>query len=223
MLLPHFLHFLVIGLATSGAITSPMAARSRIRFLLPALGLLAADIYLNTLFSPYPAFITPTSQPATSLFTLLKIVRPLSICLLDALFTLYIWATTTNRFIFFPFLVDPNSAANPSIEALQAQAQDLVRTSALALQQAQGKLRAVNVARNAVVRDRDLKERESQYWTEVRDVEAEDSGVWQDEEVQAAIAKVYGMGGIDVPKARKDTGSFVDGVTKNLEHAPQSR
>ena len=106
---------------------------------------------------------------------------------------------------------------NPSIETLQAQAQELVRTSAVALQNAQAKLRAVNVARNTVVRDAGLKGRDDEYWREVRGVEGESEDVWQDEEVQAAIARVYGMGGVDVPKARKEAGAFVEGVTKGLE------
>ena len=193
------------------------------RFLLPALGLLAIDVYLNTLFNAFPTLITPTSQPAASLYTMLKLARPLSICFLDVLFALYLWATTTNRFILFPFLADPNASANPSIETLQTQAQNLVRTSALALQGAQAKLRAVNVTRNTIMRDHDLKDRESHYWTEVGDVEGENAGVWQDEDVQAAIARVYAMGGVDVPRARREAGAFVDGVTKNLETSSQAR
>lgn len=47
---------------------------------------------------------------------------------------------------------------------------------------------------------------------------ADDDEIYQDEEVQAAIARVYGMGGVDVPRARREAGAFVDGVTRGLEN-----
>lgn len=228
--LPHLIHLVILGLATSAALTSPLAATSRTRFVISALVLLAIDVYLNTLFAYDPAFVSGRNPSPTSLFALLRTIRPLSICFLDVLFALYLWTTSTGRFIFFPFLSDPNAANNASIESLQVQAQDLVRNSGVALQTVQAKLRAYTVARNTVSRDTNLKAAELNYWREVTRREAElaggeqdasndEDGIYQDEEVQAAIARVYGQGGVDVPRARREAAAFVDGVTQGLESA----
>ena len=86
------------------------------------------------------------------------------------------------------------------------------------------------MARNTVNRDTNLKAAEDDYWREVTRREADlavDEGgaatdndeIYQDEEVQAAIARVYGQGGVDVPRARREAGAFVDGVTQGLENA----
>lgn len=183
--------------------------------ILGALSLLALDLYITLYATIYPSAVYSTSTPPISIYVWLRALRPLSFCLLDAAFTFYIWASCTNRFIFFPFLSNPGS--NTSIETLQAQAQDLVRSSAIAIQSTQAKLRAANVAHNTIVRDQSLKRREDEYWAEVREVEGDDD-VYQDEAVQEAIARVYGQGGVDVPRARREAGAFVDGMMKGLEH-----
>lgn len=228
--LPHLIHLIVLGIATSAALTSPLTATVRMRIVIPALLLLAIDIYLNTLFAFDPALVSTRSPSPTSLFALLRTVRPLSICLLDVLFALYLWTTNTGRFIFFPFLSDPNAANNASIDSLQVQTQELVRNSGVALQTVQAKLRAYSVARNTVNRDANLKAVEDRYWREVARREAglaideggaaaaDNDEIYQDEEVQAAIARVYGQGGVDVPRARREASAFVDGVTQGLEN-----
>lgn len=87
----------------------------------------------------------------------------------------------------------------------------------MALQGVQAKLRAVNVARSTVLRGAGLKGREDEYWADVREAEGDDEEIHGDEEVQAAIARVYGAGGVDVPRARREAAGFVDGVTRGLE------
>ena len=111
VLLPHLMHLVVVGIATSAAITSPLTFTSRMRFVVPSLVLLGLDLYLNTLFTPYPTLINPQRPSPISLFALLRVLRPLGICVLDVLFALYLWTTTTGRFVLFPF---------PAIQMLQA-------------------------------------------------------------------------------------------------------
>lgn len=180
------------------------------------------DLFLNTIYTPYPSLIRPTDTSPVSLFTTLRLLRPISICVLDAIFAFYIWTTTTNRFILFPFLSDPNAAGNTSVDELQMQTQELVRNAAVGLSMVQSKLRAYSVAKNTVLRDDGLKGVERSYWEEVQRREGGGEigdDVYEDEEVQAAIARVYGMGnsGVDVPRARREAGAFVDNVTKGLE------
>lgn len=227
--LPHFIHVLLIGLATSGPLTSPLVARWRTRFILSALGLLAFDVAVNTIAEPVPTIINPDAAGPQSLFVYSRIMRLIFICALDAFSAFYIWANTTNRFLFFPFLADPNATANMDLPTLQAQTQEIVGRTGIALQTAQAKLRAYAVARNTVVRDKALYQVEDVYWREVKRREGQirrsdgsladyDEDMYQEEEVQAAIARVYGSGGIDVPRARKEAAALVDGVTQGLEN-----
>lgn len=219
----------LLGLATSGSLTSPLTARWRTRFIVPALIFLAFDIALNTFAEPIPTIIDPQTSGPRSMFAFMKIGRPLMFCALDAFSAFYIWANTTSRFLFFPFLADPNATANMDMPTLQAQAQEIVGRTGIALQTAQAKLRAYAVARNTVVRDRSLQQCEDAYWKEVKRREGQirttdgaladfDEDVYQDELVQAAIARVYGSGGIDVPRARKEAAALVDGITQGLEN-----
>jgi hypothetical protein len=87
------------------------------------------------------------------------------------------------------------------------------------------------VARNAVVRDDGLKHRDDAYWAEVvadedgvaggsgaaAEGQALPRGIWDDEDVQAAIARAYGTGTIDVERVRKEADAFVRGVTQGLD------
>ena len=85
---------------------------------------------------------------------------------------------------------------------------------------AQTKLRAVHVARNAVVRNTTLKDTDDAYWRDVVTMEGMDGmqDVWEDEEVQGAMARAYGSGTIDVGRMRREADGFVRNVTKGLEN-----
>lgn len=177
---------------------------------------------MNTVYTPYPSLIRSTDPSPVSLFTLLRLLRPLSFCVLDVVFSFYIWAKATNRFIFFPFLSDPDAAANTSAEELQTQTQELVRNAGMGLSVVQSKLRAYSVAKNTVLRDAGLQSVERRYWEEVQRREgAADVGmdIYDDEGVQEAIARVFSLGnaGVDVPRARREAAAFVDSVTKGLD------
>ncbi|KAK5947570.1 hypothetical protein PMZ80_001723 [Knufia obscura] len=228
--LPHLLHLVIIGLATSATLTSPISATSRTSLLIPALMFLALDGWFNVAATFIPPITVPGQTSPSSLFVYMRRFRPISISCLDVLFALYLWTTSTGRFVFFPFLSDPNAADNAGVETLQAQTQELIRNSGVALQTVQAKLRAYTIARNTVNRDQNLKAAEDRYWREVvsREAEMDSAGggiagnndeIYQDEEVQAAIARVYGQGGVDVPRAKKEASAFVDGVTQGLENA----
>lgn len=233
ILLPHLIHLTILGVATSAPLTGPIASSYRIRLLIPALVLLLLDVSLTSTpppINPFLQLINPQAPGPISLYSLFKILRPLSICVLDSLFALYIWTTTTNRFFLIPFLSSPDSNSATDLPALQQAAQELVGRSTVTAQLTQQKLRAYAIARNTVLRDEGLKGVEESYWREVKRREAfsadrdreivlgdDDDEIWQDEGVQAAIARVYGSGVVDIPRARREAGAFVEGITKGLE------
>lgn len=101
------------------------------------------------------------------------------------------------------------------------QTQELVRNMGVGLSVIQSKLRAYSVAKNTVLRDEGLKGVEMRYWEEVQRREGgggPGQDIYEDEEVQEAIARVFTLGnaGVDVPRARREAGAFVDSVTQGL-------
>ena len=65
------------------------------------------------------------------------------------------------------------------------------------------------------MREPNLKRTEDEYWRAV--VDAETEGPWEDEEVQAAIARATGDGSINVEAMQREVGAYVDSVTQGLE------
>jgi hypothetical protein len=204
------MHLIVLGLATSELLAGLEASWWRTRCSLSALALAIVDIYMTTNFTPT---IDPNMPSPTGMFWTARTIRPLGICILDTIIALLIYASATNRFIFFPSPTE----SDPEL-ARRKQEQMLAQTN-IALQMAQTKLRAFSVARNATVRDQNLKAADDEYWHAVVAMEgpAGIAGVWEDEEVQAAIARSYGDGTFDVAKMSREAEAFVSNITQGLE------
>lgn len=229
ILLPHLFHLAVLGLATSGTLTNRAISSFRLKSLFISLALLALDIYTSTL-AEMP---TPPASVPTSLFATSSLVRPLVFVAFDLALAFLVYITSTGRFVFFPFLAAASTGDDADPDELLAQTGKLINESNLALQMAQMKLRGLNVARNAVVRDEGLRRADGRYWEVVRRVEGEgsvgvgvegegvgsgmDESVFEDEEVQAAMARAFGSGNVDVQKMRKEAQGFVDNITKGLD------
>ena len=115
-----------------------------------------------------------------------------------------------------------SSSQTPDAETNRRKTLEVLSSTNLSLQTTAMKLRAVNVARNAVVRDVRLKGVEDGYWAEVVAVEGMGMGglegdeVWGDEEVKRAMNRAYGGGGVDVGRMRREAGEWVQGVTGGL-------
>lgn len=158
-------------------------------------------------------------QPPLGLYWIGRVVRPLILCLFDALVAGVLWASVTGRLLVF-------SGGVVDGEVVRRKNAEMLGKSTLLLQTAQTKLRAANVARNAVVRDRVLRGVEDRYWRDVSEVEARNGlgggdagveGAWEDEDVQKAMAKAYGQGSIDVRSMRKEAEGFVRAVTQHMD------
>ena len=132
--------------------------------------------------------------------------------LFDALVAFLIYASATRRFLLF----SAPSSADP--ELARRRVAELLTQSSLALQMATTNLRAYAVARNAVVRNPALKAADDEYWRTVVAIEGDggDESLFEDEEVQTALAKAYGTGRIDVQTMRKEAETFVNNATKGL-------
>jgi hypothetical protein len=158
-----------------------------------------------------------TVAPAGT-FWIAGTLRPLALCLFDAAIAFLIYASATGRFLLFsaPAAVDP--------ELMRRRDEEVLTHANLALQAASTNLRALSVTRNAVVRNTQLKAVDDEYWKTIVAMEGEglDESLFEDEEVQAALAKAYGTGAINVPSMRREAEAFVKNVTRGLDERNQS-
>ncbi|KAI9376510.1 hypothetical protein BJX61DRAFT_530808 [Aspergillus egyptiacus] len=212
-LVPHLLHMAVVGITTSATFAGREAARWRSRFTLAGLLLAALDTYVVFMYDPVKSgseAVRASIEVPPPLFQRLAVVRPLALAIFDVVLAGFIYVTATNRWFFTP----------PS----QADEVDRVVSASLAsLTGASAKLHAASVTRNAVVRDKVLKDRDDAYWQTVVAMDGEGgskvpSGVWEEEEVVRAMSRAMaGQGGVDLARLGVSAAEYVNGVTAGLE------
>lgn len=217
IVLPHLFNFGLLGLATSTTISGTDAGQWRFYALAGSLMIGALDAYYVVTFSPS---IDANMPAPPGIFWMLAAIRPLVLCLYNAFVAFFIYASATKRFLLFS-----GPSKDPAI--VQHQMLDIINKCGFTMSSAGTKLRAGNVAHNTIVRAGSLKNAEDRYWQDVVQLEGSQdlqSGVFEDEEVQAAISRAYGSGTINIEKIRKEAETFVKGVTYGLEHtADQSQ
>lgn len=206
---PHLLHILLVGIATSEAVSGIEAHHWRGRALVGSLTLFALDAYLTSAY--HPLVNTSTPAPAGT-FWLAATLRYLTLCAFDAAVAFLIYAAATRRFLLF----SAPSSADP--ELARRRQEEMLTQANVALQMASTNLRAYSVARNAVLRNDVLKAADDEYWRAVVAFEGSegDDSLLEDDEVKAALAAAYGTGKIDVQTMRRETEAFVANVTKGL-------
>lgn len=223
VLLPHLVHLLILGVATSAPIAGREAARWRTKFTIAGLALAALDLWIvatyDALQSASPA-VRAGQRPPSGLYYLITLLRPLAFVLCDVSCALIIYLSATNRFFFKP--PSPVDQLDNAVSAALTQ-----------ITSANTKLHASSVARNAVVRDRSLKARDDAYWQTVAAAENPNrsalaepgkenltviNNIWDEEEVARAVSRAMaGQGGVDLAQLGMNANEFVRGVTEGLE------
>ncbi|KAJ5304687.1 uncharacterized protein N7443_004347 [Penicillium atrosanguineum] len=223
VLLPHIVHLLILGVATSAPIAGREAARWRTKFTIAGLALAALDLWIvatyDALQSASPA-VRAGQRPPSGLYYLITLLRPLAFVLCDVSCSLIVYLSATNRFFFKP--PSPVDQLDNAVSAALTQ-----------ITSANTKLHASSVARNAVVRDRSLKARDDAYWQTVAAAENPNrsalaepgkenltviNNIWDQEEVARAVSRAMaGQGGVDLAQLGMNANEFVRGVTEGLE------
>ncbi|KAJ5542047.1 hypothetical protein N7461_008050 [Penicillium sp. DV-2018c] len=219
VLLPHLVHLLLLGVATSAPIAGRESSRWRTKFTIGGLVLTAIDIYIVATYDAIqgaPLSVRAGQTPPSGLYNHITLLRPLAFVLYDVVCSVVLWLSATNRFFFKP----------PSpVEQVDRAASTAVQV----LMGANSKLHAANVTRNAVVRDQTLKNRDDLYWRTMvasenptrSPGEGEEqilNNIWEEEEVARAVSRVMaGQGGIDLAQLGVNANDFVRGVTENLD------
>ncbi|KAL4929578.1 uncharacterized protein BDV17DRAFT_58308 [Aspergillus undulatus] len=217
-MIPHLLHMAAVGIATSASFAGREAARWRTKFTIAGLLLAAIDLYVVFMYDPVKSgseAVRDGIEVPPSMFQRMAVVRPLALACFDTVLAGFIYVSATNRWFFAP----------PS----QADEVDrVVAASLAALTGASSKLHAASVTRNAVVRDRVLKDRDHAYWQTVVSMGSDGGsgtplGVWEEEEVVRAMSRAMaGQGGIDLAKLGVSAAEYVNGATAGLEKRESS-
>lgn len=210
--IPHVFHLLILGLVTSAPLVGAQASRWRSKFTIAGLFLAVIEITLVYTYDPLlhgPVSRNPLATPQ-SLHNRLYFARLIVLAVFDALCAGLIYLSATNRLFYI--------SATPA-----EQAEQLVGAVTGAVAGAASKLHALNVAKNAIVRDEKLKAQDEKYWSALRGMEAS-SDVWQDEEVVRAVNKAMqkrqqqaDMSTPEGAKTSADPTAFVDVLTAGLE------
>ncbi|PWY86290.1 hypothetical protein BO70DRAFT_378902 [Aspergillus heteromorphus CBS 117.55] len=230
VLVPHLLHLAVIGLVTSAAFAGLDASKWRSVFTMAAIGFALVDAYVMLTYEPLKfasaAVRAGVAVPPSSYYQI-GMLRPLAFAVFDGLCALLVYLSATRRYFFSP----PSRAE---------QVDQLVSNSLSALAGTTSKLHAVSVARNAVVRDKVLKDRDDAYWRTVVAMNIDNpafkggnggvagdgngngmappTSIWEEEEVIRAMSRAMaGQGGMDLAKLGVDAAEYVNGITAGLE------
>ncbi|KAJ5144073.1 uncharacterized protein N7515_002860 [Penicillium bovifimosum] len=219
VLLPHLVHLLLLGVATSAPIAGPESSRWRNKFTIGGLVLVAIDIYIVATYDAIqgaPLSVRAGQTPPSSLYNHITFLRPLAFVLYDVVCSVVLWLSATNRFFFKP----------PSPVDQVDQATSMAMQGVMS---ANSKLHAANVTRNAVVRDPTLKNRDDLYWRTMAASEnpAQGSGeggeqilnnIWEEEDVVRAISRAMaGQTGIDLAQLGVNANDHVREITEGLD------
>ncbi|GAT25472.1 similar to An04g00630 [Aspergillus luchuensis] len=231
VLLPHLFHMATIGLVTSSTFAGSDASKWRKEFSIMGIAFTLLDIYVVMSYDPMAyasaAVRAGVAVPSSSYYQI-GLLRPLLFAIFDGVCALLIWLSATRRFFFTP----PSQAE---------QVDQVVSASLGALSGSTSKLHAVTVARNAVVRDKMLRDRDEAYWRTVVAMNVDNpamkagtvvgggengeeegavppTSIWEEEEVVRAMSRAMaGQGGVDLARLGMDAAEYVNGVTAGLE------
>ena len=192
LLLPHLLHAVVLGLATSSSISDKYGSRWRNITTCVGLTLAALEFYLFAAFDWRSNLRAFAPEDYVHFYWRMRVFRGVAIAITDVLIAACVYLSSTNRFFF---------TALSSAERMES--------AMKSLEMARGKLNALGVMRNVTARDEALRQRTDGYWRRERQVMGE---VMDEREVVEGIKNALG-GRIQVVQVEEEARKYADGIT----------
>ncbi|KAF2461350.1 hypothetical protein BDY21DRAFT_296496 [Lineolata rhizophorae] len=195
LLFPHVLHLVVLGVVTSAPLSGSEGARLRVPatiagVALATLELLVAGTYDARAANAGPAKSVADGGGGDAFFWRARLARGLAVGAADALVGLFLYQTATNR-----WLAEP-----PSLP-------ERVEGATRALEAANAKLGYAGAVRNAVVRDKGLREAFERYWLEEHRVMGE---VREEREVVEGVRSALTR--VDIGDVERKAEEWVGGI-----------
>lgn len=192
IMLPHILHTFALGLATSSAISRIYANRWRSVAVWTAIALAFIEFYLFQSYDWKANARAHRSEEYVHFFWRMRLFRGVAIALADAYLAGLLWLSSTNR-----MFVKPPSSAERLEMAMRV------------LENARGKLSAVGIVRNAIVRDEGLRGKTEAYWRKEGQITGE---IMDEREVVEGVRNAL-SGRIKVASLEEEARKYADGIT----------
>jgi hypothetical protein len=197
ILLPHLLNLLVLGLATSGAISGKEGRRWRIHATLTGAALAVAELWIFHSYDWKANARTTRAGDITHFYWTMWTARGILVSLIDAGLAGLLWASSTNRV----FVIPPSPA-------------ERLETVAKTLESNRGKLITVGIVRNVSVRDEPLRKRGEAYWRNEGEVMGE---VMSERAVVEGMRNALESGRISVQEIEAEAVKYAEGITLSQE------
>lgn len=191
ILLPHLLHLVALGLATSSAVSGKYGSRWRTYSVIGGVAIACADCYVIGTYNWRANARAPRAEDLDHFFWRMRIFRGIVICVGDAALAALLWATSTNRI----FVMPPNGG-----ERMEA--------AMRVLENARMRLGAVGIVRNVLVRDEGLRKKGEAYWLKERQVMGE---VMDEAEVVEGIRNALSER-INMTRVEDDARNYAEGI-----------
>ncbi|KAI4225469.1 MAG: hypothetical protein L6R36_003901 [Xanthoria steineri] len=192
ILYPHILHFFALGAATSSAIARKEGSRWRNSAVLLGVGLAVADCWITGSRNWKANTGALRAEDLDHFFWGRRVWRGVGFAVADVVFAGFMWVAGTNR-----WFVVPPTAGERMEGALKM------------LEGARGRMAALGIVRNVVVRDEGLRRRGEGYWRKEGAVMAE---VLEEREVVEGIRGALGSGRISVSQVEEDAKRYAEGI-----------
>ncbi|MCJ1416845.1 hypothetical protein MMC32_003184 [Xylographa parallela] len=194
---PHLLNLFVLGLATSTAIAGKEGGRWRTMAALVGSCLAIADCYMVGAYDWKGNARATRSTDLDFFYWRMRTIRGIAIVVLDVGLAGLLWATSTNR-----LLVIPVSSA----ERLESVTKIMEAT--------RGRLGAVGMIRNVIVRDENLRKKAETYWGQAGEIMGE---VMEEKEVVEGIRGALESGRMNVTTIEEEAMRFTESIFATSE------
>ncbi|KAL8746734.1 MAG: hypothetical protein Q9190_001292 [Brigantiaea leucoxantha] len=201
MVLPHLLHLFALGAATSSIVAGKEVNRWRTQAVILGVVLCIADCYMVASYDWKANARAVRAEDLDHFYWRMRLVRGLGMAISDALFTVLLWASSTNR-----VFVIPQTATERTEAALQQ------------LEGIRGRLGAIGIVRNVVARDEGFRKKGDVYWRREGQMMSE---VMDEREVVDGIQGALGSGRIDVTLVEEEARKYAEGIIVGPESAQQ--
>ncbi|KAL9013122.1 MAG: hypothetical protein Q9173_002165 [Seirophora scorigena] len=192
ILFPHMLHLFALGAATSSAIGGKEGNRWRTSAVILGAGLAVTECYLTGAgdFKANARVVRP--EDLNHFHWNMRIWRGIGIAVADVALAGFLWASSTNRL----FVVPPTAA-------------ERVETATRILESARGRMAALGIMRNVVLRDEGLRRKVEGYWRKEGQIMSE---VMIEREVVEGMRSALGSGRVNIAQVEEEARRFADGI-----------
>ena len=192
ILFPHILHLFALGAATSSAVAGKEGNRWRTSAVMIGVGLALTECYLTGAGDWKANARVLRMEDLNHFHWNMRIWRGIGIAVADAALAGFLWASATNRL----FVIPPTAA-------------ERMETATKILENARGRLGALQIMRNVVVRDEGLRRKAEGYWRKEGQIMSE---VMDEREVVEGMRSALSSGRISVNQVEDEAKRIADGI-----------